>query len=420
MKYGASVNIRDASGKQPIDYVEPGTRIYDDLRNGANSYKREQMLRTRMDYMTKKADTDEQQRHYESSLKWFENAIALAEDITDVSQEVDILHRRCAGINFLLGKYDDAIRSAEASIALNASQYKGYIEKGLAQNKLHMSDATKTFSHAVLMITTCMKQSFGETREDLTRKMKFVDDLRCYMSRVIEELVRSSSWNIVKIIVMGEGYVQVKSRPHKNVKEFIQTISTNVHFTEFSAVSIDLAPIVMAPRSDPKSAWLDELALLLIVKGASLESMAPSSNDTTLHAAVRLCVKSGSSWVLKYLLENHEDMTEIRGIQDRSGRTLYHTICETCGAKDAETGLELTNLLLHYKFDHALEDKRNRTPTDIRTTPKPIYDLLKQKLTDPKCMEECARRQLQMFNYQAAIWTFTQTIDLVEAKSSAG
>lgn len=39
MKYGASNNIRDASGKQPIDYVEPGTRIYDDLRNGANSYK---------------------------------------------------------------------------------------------------------------------------------------------------------------------------------------------------------------------------------------------------------------------------------------------------------------------------------------------------------------------------------------------
>lgn len=74
-------------------------------------------------------------------------------------------------------------------------------------------------------------------------------------------------------------------------------------------------------------------------------------------------------------------MTEIRGIQDRSGRTLYHTICETCGTKDAETGLELTNMLLHYKFDHALEDERKRTPTDIKTTPKPIYDLLQKKLT---------------------------------------
>lgn len=119
------------------------------------------------------------------------------------------------------------------------------------------------------------------------------EDLRCYMSRVIEELVRSSSWDIVKIIVMGEGYVPVKSRPHKNVMEFIQAMSTSVHFTEFSAGSINLAPIVMAPRLDPKSAWLDELALLLIVKGASLESMASSSNDTTLHSAVRLCVKSG-------------------------------------------------------------------------------------------------------------------------------
>ncbi|XP_046565535.1 uncharacterized protein LOC124274238 [Haliotis rubra] len=293
LNYGATVDVLDSSGKQPIDYLDAKTQVYAHLRQAASNS--EGTLRKKIAGLKEQGNKAQQVKDHFHAIGWYNEAIALASTMPNMKQDLAVLHSNCSAVYFSLGMYTDALRSAVETLASDPKFTKGYWRKGQALKQLgRIQESLAAFIHAMQRTTT--------TNDDQVRFLTEVADLlplmvqknfvykpqleatliwlAPLMPRVLECLVKTSSFEAIRILIMGQNYVPLKRklpRPAILTLNHLPNPEPQGYARRFNARDVALSQFVlMAPETD----WLDELVIVLMLKGAPYDSLKTCDGDT--------------------------------------------------------------------------------------------------------------------------------------------
>ncbi|XP_071113489.1 TPR and ankyrin repeat-containing protein 1-like isoform X1 [Haliotis cracherodii] len=435
LNYGATVSVQDSSGKEPIDYLDAKTQVYAHLSQAASNS--DGALRKRIAGMKEQGNKARQDKDPFSAIRWYKDAIALALTVPNMKQDLAVLHSNCSAVYSSLEMYNDALRSADATLASDPKFHKGYWRKGQALKQLgRIQEALAAFIHAMQRTATTDEEKVLFLTEvvDLLPLMvqkNFVfkpqmgatlDWLGPLMPKVLENLVKSSSFEAIRILILGQDYVPLKNRLQRpailTLNHLPNPVAQGVA-TRFNARDVVLSQFVlMAPETD----WIDELVIVLLLQGALYNSLKTYDGDTPLHAAVRLCIKSGGTLMFEHVMQLNPAFIDKRYIQDSEGRSLFHTVCECCPSGDSPVSLQMTEVLLFFRFDVTLRDRLQRKATDLVPPHSKLHKELQKKtyapiLEDAKTLKEKGNREFQSQKYQDAIAIYSKAIDVMMNKA---
>ncbi|XP_067665651.1 TPR and ankyrin repeat-containing protein 1-like [Haliotis asinina] len=431
LNYGATVNVQDSGGKEPVDYLDSKTQVYAHLRHAASNS--EGTIRKRIAGMKEQGNKAQQEKDHFNAIRWYKEAIALALTVPNMKQDLAVLHSNCSAVYFSLGMYTDAERSAVEALASDPKFTKGYWRKGQALKQLgRIQESLAAFIHAM--------QKTATTNDDKVRFLTEVADLLPLMvqknfvykpqleatliwlvplmPKVLECLVKTSSFEAIRILIMGQNYVPLKRklpRPAILTMNHLPNPVPQGCARRFNARDVALSQFVlMAPETD----WIDELVIVLMLQGASYNSLKTCEGDTPLHAAVRLCLKSGGTLMFEHIMQLNPAFIDQRYMKDGDGRSLFHVVCECCPSGDSPVSLQMTEVLLFFRFDVTLQDAHGRKPTDLVPPHSQLHKELRKKtyapiVEDAKTLKDKGNREFQSQNYQDAIAFYSKAIDVM-------
>lgn len=83
--------------------------------------------------------------------------------------------------------------------------------------------------------------------------------------------------------------------------------------------------------------------------------------------------------MFEHVMQLNPAFIDKRYIQDSEGRSLFHTVCECCPSGDSPVSLQMTEVLLFFRFDVTLRDRLQRKATDLVPPHSKLYKELQKK-----------------------------------------
>ncbi|XP_052214816.1 TPR and ankyrin repeat-containing protein 1-like isoform X2 [Dreissena polymorpha] len=122
--------------------------------------------------------------------------------------------------------------------------------------------------------------------------------------------------------------------------------------------------------------WGEELAMMLLVNGASEVEIGQKNNMPTLHYVVTLALRLESIRLLNVVAAGYRGQRK-QNVQNVDGNTALHVLALS-EKIDTETGREILDLLLTMGCDVTIRNNKNQTALDCLKPTDKAFSLLKQ------------------------------------------
>ncbi|XP_071114199.1 TPR and ankyrin repeat-containing protein 1-like [Haliotis cracherodii] len=430
LKYGASVNIRDSEGKTPIEYVKPKSAIHVKLSQaGAEAEKN---IQKQIEVVRNKGKEAMEGNNLYDALRWYKNAISLAETVPSLNEELAKLHSNCSLVNYRLGLYKDALTAAHVCVTCDRTFYKGYWKMGQCYEALgDMKESLKIYIQGLngAKMSEDVKLKFLvriiEKFPDLDVRgipfraalLDIADTVNKHLPNIISELLASSSIKAIKLLILGETFTPLGNRYTDSFIQELSKLNSRLTF-KLNLKGVDLSQFLLVPECD----GMNDLIIVLLSRGADCESLKSSDDDTALHAAIKICAQSDSTSLLEYILQTRPQFLDDKEVKNGKGLSLYHTICEIYPSGDSTVGLQLTEMLLNFKFTPLILNNERKCASDLLPKDSELHTvLLRAENAFAESESESLKNQgndaFGKRNYDKAIALYSQALNILESRT---
>ncbi|CAL1538726.1 unnamed protein product, partial [Lymnaea stagnalis] len=316
LNHGCLTTLKDNSGKLPVDYIPDSEMVRKMLLNAASKSDNGAML-NRLQKLQEEGNAAVKKNECDKAVAIYNRALTIAEEFK-VQSKLPVLYSNLAAVYIKLGHYREALRAANMSLQYDATFTKSYFRKGQALYQLkEFSGACESYISGFNMAQDfSFKQKFTEEASSLLghipekKRYQLLPRMRHMLVggwlKLVEMLSQNKLWDVVNILFLGPPYYEPVGAPGVKIGIMGQE----------SARSAVLSTVFEILRDKPS--WnVPLLVKTLLIQGASPESLV-NSEETCFHAAVKFCIRTLDTQVLKWILQRDVENKIISALDSRS------------------------------------------------------------------------------------------------------
>ncbi|KAK3609568.1 hypothetical protein CHS0354_019581 [Potamilus streckersoni] len=437
LNHGCRLDIPDALGKLPIQYLKPTDQIYQIMKKAET-----EVVKQQVETLKASGNSAWKAGNCKTAIEMYTEAISRIGTHQEFMHEAAVLYSNRSAVYCGLEKFVEALQDALASMNCDPKWHKGYWRKATVLKCLNqLTDAYKAYIDGFFSSVDApedIKQNFLFEAVCLLHKIDEHEARSCYdMLKFVEKkwwepllvrLGKAAEWWGIGYLLIGPDLKNLKERDYdrNEIQRLVKGVATGLSTEHVPLKTLFQFLKVENPKTVAR--WLDPLAIMMLMHSpspSSFFSLSDDNKDTSLHAAVRFSLMLGRTALLN---DFQSFMSQIfKGKQprpgpelvDENGDTVFHAIAKFRPLPEKRILKKVTELMLGAGLNAALKNKEGKLPVDCldMSYDGEIFDLFlracrKVSIADIQCLKEEGNKRFQAGDQQGALEIYSRAIQI--------
>ncbi|KAL3888661.1 hypothetical protein ACJMK2_001026 [Sinanodonta woodiana] len=394
LNHGCRMDIPDALGKLPIQYLKPADQIYQIMKKADI-----EVVKHQVETLKATGNSAWKAGNYKTAIDLYTEAISRIGTHQEFMHEAAVLYSNRSAVYSGLENFLEALQDALASLNCDPKWHKGYWRKATVLKSLNqLMDAFKAFidgffnsvdtpediKQNFLFESVCLLHKIDEYEARLCYDMlKYVD--KKWWEPLLVRLGKAAEWWAIGYLMIGPDLKNFKERDYDrtDIQRLVKGVAVGLS-TEHVPLKT-LFHFLKVENPTTVARWLDPLAMIMLMHSPSPASFFSLSDDkdSSIHAAVRFSLMLGRTALLNDFQAFMSQMFKEKRLipdpelVDENGDTVFHTIAKFRPLPEKAILKKVTELMLSAGFNAALKNKDGQYPVDYldRSYDGEIFDI---------------------------------------------